>query len=254
VAVRERGEQRVDLVAEGLLRASENPVVLLSAGVGATPVLAMLHALVRDRTDRAVWWLHGARNPDEHAFAAEADELLAELPASHRIVVYSQPGGRHIDGAALDAAGVPVDGDYYVCGPAGFMASIGAALTARGVDPSRVSTETFGAVAVYRSGIVGGGDRAPHQPDGAAGPGPAVTFSRSGLTVAWDDKYGSLLDFAEACDVPVGFGCRQGVCHNCESGLLAGDVHYDIEPLEPAPEGRILACCTRPAGELTLDL
>ena len=64
----------------------------------------------------------------------------------------------------------------------------------------------------------------------------------------------SLLDLAEACDVPVGFGCRNGVCHNCESGLLAGDVDYTLDPLEPPPGGRVLVCCTRPASELTLDL
>jgi ferredoxin len=81
-----------------------------------------------------------------------------------------------------------------------------------------------------------------------------VTFARSALTVPWDDRCGSLLDFAEACDVPVGFGCRTGVCHNCESGLLSGSVDYRLEPLEPPPDGRILACCTRPASELTLDL
>jgi ferredoxin len=68
------------------------------------------------------------------------------------------------------------------------------------------------------------------------------------------NQYPSLLDFAEACDVPVGFGCRQGVCHNCESGLLAGQVSYDIEPLEPPPDGRILLCGSRPGSELTLDL
>ena len=77
---------------------------------------------------------------------------------------------------------------------------------------------------------------------------------RSSLTVAWDDRYPSLLDLAEACDVPVGFGCRTGVCHNCESGLIAGAVTYTTDPLEPPPEGRILVCCSHPASELTLDL
>ena len=77
---------------------------------------------------------------------------------------------------------------------------------------------------------------------------------RSNLSVPWDDRYGNLLDFAEACDVPVGFGCRTGVCHNCESGILSGDVTYDIEPLEPPADGRVLVCCTHPTSELTLDL
>ena len=81
-----------------------------------------------------------------------------------------------------------------------------------------------------------------------------VTFSRSNLAVAWDSSYSSLLEFAEACDVPVGFGCRIGVCHNCESGLVDGEVTYDIEPLERPEEGRVLVCCTEPAGEITLEL
>jgi ferredoxin len=208
-----------------------------------------------------VWWLHGARNHDEHAFAAEAAALLASLPGAHRVIAYSQPAagddydvlGR-LDRTVLDRLDDPADADYYLCGPEGFMRDIGAALTARGIPPDRVLTEVFGAVPVYASGIVKAGDRPPHVPDSPPGTGPAVTFVRSSLTVPWDDRYPSLLDFAEACDVPVGFGCRQGVCHNCESGVVEGTVTYHVEPLEPPPDGRILACCTRPASELSLDL
>lgn len=154
----------------------------------------------------------------------------------------------------LEHSGVPKDADYYLCGPDAFMHAIGAALTARGVAPERVATEAFGAVPAYASGIVKAGDARPHAPDGPPGSGPTVTFSRSNLAVPWDGRYPSLLDFAEACDVPVGFGCGHGVCHNCESGLLAGEVTYDTEPLGPPPDGRILVCSTRPSSELTLDL
>jgi ferredoxin-NADP reductase/MOSC domain-containing protein YiiM/ferredoxin len=248
-----------------VLRDGTRPVVLISAGVGATPVLAMLHALARERSTRPVWWLHGARNHDEHAFGAEVDELLAALPDGHRLVAYSQPAtadatGRdcdlrgRLDLTVLEDADVPTDADYYLCGPDGFMRAIGAALDARGVAPGRIATEVFGAVAAYRSGMVTTGHRTPHAPDGPPGRGPVVTFSRSNLAVPWDDRYPSLLDFAEACDVPVGFGCRNGTCHSCESGLLTGAVTYHTEPLEPPPDGRILVCSTRPSSELTLDL
>ena len=248
-----------------VLREGTRPVVLISAGVGATPVLAMLHALARERSARPVWWLHGARNHHEHAFAAEVDELLAPLPDSHRVIAYSKPTDADARGAsydlsgrldltALERAGVPKDADYYVCGPDGFMRTIGAALAARGVPPERIATETFGAIATHASGIVKTGDRPPHAPDGPPGSGPTVTFSRSNLAVPWDDRYPSLLDLAEACEVPVGFGCRNGTCHNCESGLLAGEVSYHTEPLEPPPEGRVLVCSSRPISELTLDL
>ena len=248
-----------------VLRDGAAPVVLISAGVGATPVLAMLHALTDARTSRAVWWLHGARNRAEHAFGAEVDGLLAALPDAHRLVAYSRPGPDdvagsdfdvrgHLDLAAFDRAGVPTDADHYLCGPEGFMSAVGAALAARGVAPDRIATEAFGAVPVYASGIVSTGDRAPHQPAGPPGSGPTVTFVRSALEVAWDGRYPSLLDLADACDVPVGFGCRTGVCHNCESGLLAGEITYGPDPLEPPPAGRILVCCSRPVSDLTLDL
>jgi ferredoxin len=209
-----------------------------------------------------VWWVHGARNHAEHAFGAEVDELLAALPDAHRLVAFSRSDARaadhdlagRLDLAVLERAGVPQDADYYLCGPEGFMRAIGAALAARGVEPGRIATEIFGAVTAHASGIVNGGDREPHAPDGPPGTGPVVTFSRSDLAVPWDDRFPSLLDFAEACDVSVGFGCRNGTCHNCESGLLAGDVAYETEPLERPPEGRVLVCCTRPGSDLTLDL
>jgi ferredoxin-NADP reductase/MOSC domain-containing protein YiiM/ferredoxin len=248
-----------------VLRDGTRPVVLVSAGVGATPVLAMLRALAVAHGTRPVWWLHGARNRAEHAFGAEVDELLAALPDGHRLVVYSRPDSGdgagtaydvagHLDLAALERAGVPSDADYYLCGPDGFMRAMGAALAARGVEPGRIATEAFGSVPVHASGVVSAGARAPHVPDGPPGTGPAVTFVRSNVAVPWDERFASLLDFAEACDVPVGFGCRTGVCHNCESSLMTGEVTYDIEPLEPPPEGRVLMCCTRPVAELTLDL
>ncbi|MCW2993044.1 MAG: domain containing protein, partial [Conexibacter sp.] len=162
-----------------VLREATRPVVLISAGVGATPVLAMLHQLVRDGDAYPVWWVHGARDAAAHAFAREAQELLDRLPDAHRVIAYSRPatvpdqGKDHdisgqLDLAALQRAGVPVDADYYLCGPEGFMRAIGAALAARGVAPERVRTEAFGSVAVVRTGIVEGVHRAPHPPDGAA--------------------------------------------------------------------------------------
>jgi ferredoxin-NADP reductase/MOSC domain-containing protein YiiM len=248
-----------------LLRDRERPVVLISAGIGATPVLAMLRALADAQSGRDVWWLHGARNSREHAFGHEVDHLLASLPHHHRIVRYSQPLEGDVPGNGFDATGridietieaahVPVDADYYLCGPDAFMRTISAALTARGVPPEQVATELFGAAPLLAPGVVGGDRPAPHAPTGSPGPGPAVTFARSNLTVAWDPSYVSLLEFAEACDVPASFSCRTGVCHYCETGLLAGEVEYSTEPLEPPEAGRVLVCCTKPTAEVTLEL
>ena len=106
----------------------------------------------------------------------------------------------------------------------------------------------------FHPGLVEGGPRPPHPPEGPSATGSVVLFGRSDLRVAWDDRYGSLLELAEACDVPVSFSCRTGVCGSCESGVLSGSVEYTTEPLDPPPEGRALLCCSRPVSELTLEL
>ena len=245
-----------------VLRPGDRPVVLISAGVGATPVLAMLHVLAAERSARPVWWLYGARNGSEHPFEQEARALLGQLPDAHRIVCYSHPrpqdgnfdvAGR-VTAGVLDKAGVPAGADFYLCGPAQFMHDIAAALTARGAAPDRVSREIFGPADPITPGVVAAPERAPHPPAGEPGQGPAISFSRSNLSVAWDPAFASLLELAEACDVPVRFSCRSGVCHTCETGLVSGEVSYRPDPLEPPEPGSALICCSQPAGEVTLDL
>jgi ferredoxin-NADP reductase/MOSC domain-containing protein YiiM/ferredoxin len=245
-----------------VLRPGDRPVALISAGVGATPVLAMLHVLAGARSARPVWWLHAARNRAEHAFRQEAAGLLAQLPDAHRVVCYSHPGpddrgfdiaGR-LTGDVLEAAGIPTDADCYLCGPAPFMHDIAAALIARGAAPERISTEVFGPVDASTPGIATPPARAPHPPGGAPGTGPSISFSRSNLSVAWDASFGSLLELAEACDVPVRWSCRTGVCHTCETGLVSGEVGYRPDPLEPPAPDTALICCSQPRDAVTLDL
>jgi ferredoxin-NADP reductase/ferredoxin len=244
------------------LRAGEGPVVLISAGVGATPVLAMLHALAAERSARPVWWLQGARDSDEHPFGDEARCLLEELPDAHRVVCYSRPRrldrGFDISGrltpAVLAEADVPADGDFYICGPSSFMHDIAAALAARGAALEHVSTEVFGPGDSQTPGVVGAVARDPHLPAGEPGDGPLVSFSRSNLSVAWDPSFASLLELAEACDVPVKWACRTGVCHTCQTGVVSGRVSYRPDPLEAPTRGSALICCSQPDGEVALDL
>jgi ferredoxin-NADP reductase/MOSC domain-containing protein YiiM/ferredoxin len=242
------------------------PTVLLSGGIGITPVLAMLHALTTETpAPRAVWWLHGARNGRRHAFTDETSKLLATLPTGRSFTAYSQPGaddrlGEQYDGAGridlplLQRLGVPKEADFYLCGPAGFVEALTGALKLWGVTPARLHTEAFGPAAPLTPGIVGAEHQAPHLPVGEPGAGPSVTFTRSGLTLPWDARYNTLLEFAEACAVPVRWSCRAGVCHNCESALIDGQVRYSPEPLDPPAEGNVLICCSTPASEIQLDL
>jgi len=247
------------------LRAGAGPVVLLSAGVGATPVLAMLHALAAQGSPRAVWWIHGARDGGEHAFAAEARSLIEALPHGRRHIRYSAPRpgdtpavdfdapGR-LDMRAIESLGLPRDGDFYLCGPSAFMTDLTAGLAAWGVGAERIHTEIFGAGPSSTPGIAAVPRRPPHPPAGPVGVGPLVSFARSGLDVRWGPGFGSLLELAEACDVPVRWSCRTGVCHSCESGLVTGTVDYRPEPVEPPADGNLLICCSRPRGDVVIDL
>jgi ferredoxin-NADP reductase len=248
-----------------VLQPGDNPVLLISAGVGATPVLAMLHALATGASGRDVWWLHGARNRAEEPFAEESRSLLATLARGHRYVCYSRPAPGEVPGrdyqtagrlttSVLAGLGLPRDADAYICGPAAFMAEMSAALIDLGVDPSRVRTEIFGAEPSSTPGIAAAAARPPHPPAGEPGDGPEVAFARSSLTVRWDRGYGSLLELAEACDVPVRWSCRTGVCHTCETDLLSGAVSYAPDPVDEPAAGSTLICCSQPSSDLVLDL
>ncbi len=247
------------------LRPGDGPVVLLSAGVGATPVLAMLHALAAESSARQVWWLYGARNRDDHPFVQESRRLLQGLEHGRSHIRYSRPGPQdqigsdfdapgHLDVAVIEQLGVPRDADFYLCGPPAFLHDLTAGLAAWGVSANRVHTEIFGPGEAITPGVATTASRPPHQPAGPAGAGPRVSFARSGITVAWDAKYQSLLELAEACDVPVRWSCRTGVCHTCESGLISGTVDYRPDPLQAPADGNVLICCSRPREEVVVDL
>jgi ferredoxin-NADP reductase len=242
----------------------DEPVILLSAGVGVTPVLAMLHSLASTAPTRPVWWIHGARNNSEHPFAAESRDLLTTLPQSHTHVSFSRPTTSDHEGVDYTARGrlstdvlttlnVPRDARAYLCGPTSFMTEFRAALIGYGLTPARVHVETFGAGPAITPGITEP-TRPPHPPQSEPGPGPTVAFARSALAAPWHPSYPSLLDFAEACDVPTRWACRTGVCHSCETALFSGTVDYDPEPLEPPAAGNVLICSARPREDVVLDL
>jgi ferredoxin-NADP reductase/MOSC domain-containing protein YiiM len=242
---------------------ADTPLILMSAGVGVTPVLSMLHTLAATESPRQVWWLHAARDQSQHPFAAESRALLDQLSNGHTRVFYSRPEpaerppantehGR-LSAAVIAQLGLPRTGDVYLCGPTSFMDDLSAGLVELGFEPAQIHTEIFGATAAITPGIATAAVP-PHLPVGPPGPGPLVQFARTGITAPWGPPATSLLEFAEECDVPVRWACRTGVCHNCETAMISGTVDYTLEPLEPPAPGNILLCCARPAEPIVVDL
>jgi ferredoxin-NADP reductase/MOSC domain-containing protein YiiM len=247
------------------LRPGNAPVIMLSGGIGATPVLAILHALTAEASTREIWWLYGARSGREHPFAEETRGLLKVLAHGHSHIRYSAPDPEDRLGVDFDAPGrlnmrvleelsLPRNGDFYICGPSTFMNDITAGLAAWGVAPGRIHTEIFGAGPSTTPGITTSPRRLPHVPAGLPGLGPLVSFARSGLSIRWGPPFESVLELAEACDVPVRWSCRTGVCHTCESGLVSGTVGYSPDPVEAPADGNVLICCSYPEGDIVIDL
>ncbi|SOE33356.1 MOSC and FAD-binding oxidoreductase domain-containing protein [Streptomyces sp. OK228] len=247
-----------------VLADDHTPVALFSAGIGVTPVLAMLHQLALEHSSRAVWWVHTARDPGQQPFAEEARQLLARLPHARVFIYYTAPdleiaGGPGITHGRMTSdgireLGIPADAHAYLCGPEGFMSTVTSALQRAGLSSSNIHTEVFGALAAINPGITRTGSGPPHLPPGPRGTGPSVTFARSGLSTGWSERYATLLELAEACEVPTRWSCRTGVCHTCATPLLTGQVEYTTQPLEDPASGEVLPCCSIPTTDVLLDL
>jgi ferredoxin-NADP reductase len=249
-----------------ILQPGESPVVLISAGIGVTPVLAMLRALVTARSTRQVFWLYGTRDRQHHPFAGEVRRLVLALPRGRSYVCYSKQGLHdkmtedfdapgHLSRLVFDTVGVPREAEVYLCGPVRFMGEMKDALVTVGLAPERIHVELFNGTESMTPGVVGAATRAPHLPKDNAGTGPRVSFARSGIAAHWKaSSYQSILELAEACDVPVRWSCRTGVCHTCESGLVSGVIVYAPEPLDRPADGNLLVCCSQPSGDVVIDL
>jgi ferredoxin-NADP reductase len=249
---------------EFVLDASTGPVLLISAGIGVTPVLSMLYELAASHSARNIWWLHGARGPQEHPFAAESHALLKSLPHAREYVFYSAAtpeerrrasarAGRLTAGKLAELK-IPAAASAYVCGPASFMAAMQQALTAAGIGASSLHTELFGALPSINPGLTEATRIPPHQPADPSPTGALVTFARSGVATRFPVSQRSVLDLAEACDVPTRWSCRTGVCHTCLTPLLSGSISYSPAPLEPPAEGEVLICSAQPKTDIVLDM
>lgn len=240
------------------------PIVFLSAGIGAAPVVAMLHALSASHAAQPAWWLYGARNAAEHPFKHEVHAALETLRRARSWIAYSRHAPTDRLGIDFDQIGrlslsilqrlhVPNRGHFYLCGPSSFLRDFVQELAAFGVPPERVHTEMFGSGPSLTPGVVREPSRLPHSLPATPG-SPHIAFSRSGVDAGWTESFGSLLQLAEACDVPVRWSCRTGVCHTCQTGIVQGNVAYSPEPLEMPADGTVLICCSQPRSDVVLDL
>lgn len=127
------------------------------------------------------------------------------------------------------------------------MADVQHALTAAGIDPARIHTELFGAMPSINPGLTGQAARTPHQPPGPPGTGPLVTFARSGISVTFPDSKPSVLELADACDVPTRWSCRTGVCHTCTTLLLSATSPTPRRRWSPHPTATCSSAVPSPA-------
>ena len=243
-----------------ILAEDQHPVVLLSAGVGITPLLGMLQAIENISPMREVWWVHSARNAANYPFLHEVEEAGSHLSNFHSIKVYSKPTAEeqpgiqydirgHLDVTILKDLKFPAGCYYYLCGPMSYMADVTTALQSLGVPGTQIRSELF-----LNSNIGNPANGTPHLPVDNTGAGPLVNFTKSNISFHWNTRFNNILEAAEACDVPVLWSCRVGVCHRCESSLLDGNIEYTSPPLDPPGTGRLLICCSVPVTDIELDL
>lgn len=239
----------------------ETPVVLLSGGVGLTPMISMLNAIVHVGKKRPVWFVHGTRNGVHHAMCQHMRRLAAENENVQVHICYDRPRPEDVKGLDYDSSGhVTVEllrqllpdkeRDFYICGPPPFMKSLFQDLRAWGVPESRIRYELFGSASLPAEGT-----RAPHRKPKSieSGTDLEVVFLKSGITARWTTDYDNLLECAEAQGVQPEFNCRSGICQICMHELLEGEVDYAVEPQDPPYPGQVLLCCARPRTDLVID-
>ncbi|USP47827.1 FAD-binding oxidoreductase [Alcaligenes faecalis] len=268
---------------------SQRPVVLLSGGVGQTPLLAMLHRLLK-RSQRKVYVIHACDNSVVHAFADEMSELVAQRDGVQLYFCYRNPteddeqaGLHHVAGLITREQlqrWLPLDDyEFYLCGPGAFMQSNYGVLRSLGVARGRIHYEFFGPATVLENTLAGDVAASVVQPEtgpavlggGATASASApeslaavdkivtdvtqtVTFLPDGRQAQWHEDCPSLLDLAEETGLSPDFNCRAGLCNTCMCTLVSGEVDYFEEPLDPVPEGKVLLCCSRPRGPVAVEL
>jgi ferredoxin-NADP reductase len=238
----------------------ERPVVLISGGVGVTPMVSMANALLEAGSKREIWFFHGARNNADHMFKDYMTALAAEHKSVRMHVCYSKPQASDVKGRDYQHEGrvtvelfkqlLPSNNfEYFLCGPGAFMESITDDLRKWGVPDDWVHFEAFGPASVKRAAK-------PETKVGVTFPpfgGLEVTFARTGRKLTWQGGGRSLLDLAEEGSIKIDAGCRAGNCGSCLVAIKSGTVEYIGTTGADVEQGSCLACICRPSTALVVD-
>ena len=233
-----------------------SPVVLISNGVGLTPLISMSKAATRLNRDRPIWFVHGTRNGRVHAFRDEMLALAEQNPNLHLHFAYSRPQAE--DTGHYQSTGyvnpeliqslIKPETEYFLCGSPPFMESIREGLKQAGVPENQVFSESFIKASKATTERPSTGILSESE-------GAEIVFTQSGKTIAWETDAGSILDFAEANDLNPPYSCRQGICGTCVCNLLEGEVEYQETPTAAIEEGSVLICIAKPkTAKVVLDL
>jgi ferredoxin-NADP reductase len=242
----------------------ETPVALVSAGVGLTPLVSMLNAIVGAGSNRQTWFIHGSRNKREHALAEQVRQVAEENdniqvhishsnPLSEEIVGRDYDDQGHVDIKLLKRLLPGKDFDFYLCGPAPFMKSLFDGLLDWGVPEVRIHYEFFGPASALKERAKVSTPKRAAEVTQCCGE-IEVTFFRSGVKANWNASFESILDLAEANGLSPDYSCRSGICQTCMCELKEGEVDYVMEPLDPPEEGSILICCSKPKMNVAVDV
>jgi ferredoxin-NADP reductase/MOSC domain-containing protein YiiM/predicted pyridoxine 5'-phosphate oxidase superfamily flavin-nucleotide-binding protein len=244
---------------------SERSVVLLSGGVGLTPMISMMNAIVRSDSGRRVWFIHGTRNGREHAMGTHVRRIAQENDSVNVHIRYSAPAADDLEGQDYDSSGrvdiellkqlLPFDDyEFYLCGPPPYMKSLYCGLRGVGVANSRIHYEFFGPASALTEEAEPLGQAPVRSAGQELGGECEVVFTRSGVTATWDPDCESILDLAEHHGLNPDYSCRSGICRTCMCELVEGEVEYIEEPLNAPEPGCILICVSKPKSKLVLEV
>jgi len=231
------------------------PIVLIGGGIGITPMLSMLNTVLESGIKREIWLYYGVRNGDELIMKQHLQTLASTHDNFHLHLCYSAPNENDVKGVDYQHNGrvaIPLlratlklmRYQFYVCGPKPMMESLVPGLEDWGVDSGDIYYESFGPATLIKHEKV-----AP-----ATSTQPiTVTFSQSGKSIPWDFAADSLLEFAEANDIEVEWGCRAGSCGSCQTAVKSGEVDYNQAPDADVEPEQCLLCISTPKCDLTLD-